>query len=50
MDSTTLKSLITNVPKISKSVHLESTATWRGANVRAKFALLMITPLVLVFD
>lgn len=49
MDSVTLQSLITNVPQINK-VKLESTTTWRGANVRAKFALLMITPLVLVFD
>jgi hypothetical protein len=42
--------LITNVPKIYKNVHIESTATWKGANVRAKFALLMIVPLTLVFD
>lgn len=50
MESTRLRSLITNVPTISRRVKLESTSTWRGAAVRGKFALLFIVPTLMMFD
>ena len=50
MEASRMKTLITRVPTISRHVALETTSTWYGAGVRAKFAVLMLVPCLFMFD
>ena len=50
MDAKTVHNLTTKVPTISRRVDLTSLNTIKGAQLRAKFAIICIVPLIYAFD